>query len=113
MSTPDIAEQIRSKIQEWQAQRDALVSEQAKQIIIAAVSAILYDPHPGWRLPDEMTPWPSQEEDCARFNRTRSTRFRIFSMKLPRTLRSPASSIPFCCCIMLRTSSRRYAPSPR
>ncbi|WP_442754685.1 hypothetical protein ACNHKD_17075 [Methylocystis sp. JAN1] len=58
----DIAEQIRSKILEWQQQRAAVVSEQSKQIIVAAVSAISYDPHPGWRLPVEMTPWPSVGE---------------------------------------------------
>jgi hypothetical protein len=58
----DIAEQIRSKISEWQQQRAAVVSEQSKQILVAAVSAISYDPHPGWRLPAEMTPWPSVGE---------------------------------------------------
>jgi hypothetical protein len=58
----DIAEQIRNKILEWQRQNAARVSEQAKQIVLAAVSAISYDPHPGWRLPTEMTPWPSLDE---------------------------------------------------
>lgn len=62
MTTPDIAEQIRNKILEWQKQRYAVVSEQAKQIIVATVSAIYYDPHPGWRLPGGMMPWPSLEE---------------------------------------------------
>lgn len=58
----DIAEQIRNKIFEWQKQRAASVSEQAKQIIVATVSAVAYDPHPGWRLPSEMMPWPSMQE---------------------------------------------------
>jgi hypothetical protein len=62
MPTPDIAEQIRNKILEWQKQRAASVSEQAKQIIVATVSAISYDPHPGWRLPGGMMPWPSLDE---------------------------------------------------
>jgi hypothetical protein len=58
----DIAEQIRNKILEWQRQNAARVSEQAKQIVLAAVSAISYDPHPGWRLPTGMGPWPSFDE---------------------------------------------------
>jgi hypothetical protein len=57
-----IAEQIRNKILEWQRQTAARVSEQAKQILLAAVSAISYEPYPGWRLPTGMTPWPSMEE---------------------------------------------------
>jgi len=58
----DVAGQIRTKILAWRQQRAADVSEQSKQIIVAAVSAILYDPHPGWRLPTGMTPWPSMGE---------------------------------------------------
>ncbi|TLG73705.1 hypothetical protein [Methylocystis sp. B8] len=58
----DIAEQIRGKILEWQKRNAASVSEQAKQIVLAAVSAISYDPHPDWRLPDDMMPWPSMDQ---------------------------------------------------
>lgn len=58
----DIAEEIRNKILAWQKQSAITVSEQAKQIIVATVSAIAYDPHPGWRLPTDMVPWPSAEE---------------------------------------------------
>jgi hypothetical protein len=58
----DIAEQIRKEIRVWQKQSGASVSEQAQQIIVAAVSAIVYDPQPGWRLPAEMVPWPSLDE---------------------------------------------------
>jgi hypothetical protein len=58
----DIAEQIRSKILEWQNQKGVRVSEQAKQILLAALSAVSYDPHPGWRLPHGIMPWPSMDE---------------------------------------------------
>jgi hypothetical protein len=58
----DIAEQIRSEIRAWQKQSGVSVSEQVLQIIVAAVSAIVYDPHPGWRLPTGMGPWPSKDE---------------------------------------------------
>lgn len=61
MPSPDIAEQIRRRISEWQSNSDATVSEQAMQIVIAAVSAIVYDPHPRWRLPREMMPFPSAD----------------------------------------------------
>jgi hypothetical protein len=57
----DIAEQIRYEIAGWQRRKNASISEQAQQIIVAAVSAITYDPHPGWRLPTGMQPWPSIE----------------------------------------------------
>jgi hypothetical protein len=50
----DIAEQIDHQLQIWQKERSARIPEQAKQIIVAAVSAIVYDPHPGWRLPGAM-----------------------------------------------------------
>jgi hypothetical protein len=42
----DIAEQIHHQLQIWQKERSACIPEQAKQIIVAAVSAIVYDPHP-------------------------------------------------------------------
>jgi hypothetical protein len=58
---PDIAEQIHLQLHAWQKESGARISEQAKQIIVAAVSAIVYDPHPGWRLPSGMGPWPSKE----------------------------------------------------
>lgn len=56
----DIAEQIRSEIRAWQKQSGVSISEQVLQIIVAAVSAIVYDPHPGWRLPAGVLPWPSE-----------------------------------------------------
>lgn len=58
----DIAEQIRREIRAWQKQSGVSVSEQVLQIIVAAVSAIVYDPHPGWRLPTGIKPWPSKDE---------------------------------------------------
>lgn len=57
----DIAEQIHHEMHDWQRRREAGISEQAQQIIVAAVSAIAYDPHPGWCLPSGMEPWPSME----------------------------------------------------
>jgi hypothetical protein len=56
----DIAEQIREVIRAWQKQSGVSVSEQALQIIVAAVSAIVYDPHPDWRLPEGIFPWPTK-----------------------------------------------------
>ncbi len=58
----DITEQIRKEIREWQKQSGVRVPEQVQQILVAAVSAIVYDPHPGWRLPTGMEPWPSKDE---------------------------------------------------
>jgi hypothetical protein len=53
---PDIAEQIHHQLQAWQKARSARIPEQALQIIVGAISAIVYDPHPGWRLPSQMGP---------------------------------------------------------
>jgi hypothetical protein len=58
----DIAESIQAEIRKWQSFTGGKVSEQSKQIVIAAVSAIVYDPHPGWGLPSGMEPWPTLEE---------------------------------------------------
>jgi hypothetical protein len=58
---PDITEQIHNELHEWQRKRAARIPEQAQQIIVAAVSAIIYDPYPGWCLPSGMEPWPSME----------------------------------------------------
>jgi hypothetical protein len=58
----DIAEQIREEIRAWQKQSGVTISEQALQIIVAAVSAIVYDPHPDWRLPEGIWPWPSKDQ---------------------------------------------------
>lgn len=58
----DIAEQIHDQVQAWQGRRSARVPEQAQQVIIAAVSAIVYDPYPGWRLPGGMDFWTSMED---------------------------------------------------
>jgi hypothetical protein len=57
----DIAEQIHHEMYEWQRTRSARIPEQAQQIVVAAVSAITYDPHPGWHLPSGMEPYPSME----------------------------------------------------
>jgi hypothetical protein len=58
----DIAEKIQAEITRWQSCTDGKISEQSKQIVVAAVSAIVYDPHPGWRLPSGMGPWPTLKE---------------------------------------------------
>ena len=57
----DIAQQIHHKIREWQRKKAAGIPEQSQQIIVAAVSAIAYDPHPGWCLPSGVAPNPSME----------------------------------------------------
>lgn len=57
----DIAEQIHHEMHEWQRSRAARIPEQAQQIVVAAVSAISYDPHPGWRLPSGMEPFPTMD----------------------------------------------------
>ena len=59
---PDIAEQIHHEMHAWQRDRSARIPEQAQQIIVSAVSAIIYDPHPGWRLPSHMEPWVSMAD---------------------------------------------------
>jgi hypothetical protein len=58
----DIAEKINAEISKWRSRTGGRVSEQSKQIIVAAVSAIVYDPHPGWSLPSGMEPWPTLKE---------------------------------------------------
>jgi hypothetical protein len=58
----DIAEQIQHQLHAWQIRRSARIPEQAQQVVIAAVSAIVYDPHPGWRLPSGMGFWISMED---------------------------------------------------
>jgi hypothetical protein len=58
----DIAEKIHAEISKWQSCAGGRISEQGKQIIVAAVSAIVYDPHPGWRFPSGMEPWPTLED---------------------------------------------------
>jgi hypothetical protein len=58
----DISERIHAEISKWQSCTDGKISEQGRQIIVAALSGIVYDPHPGWRLPSGMEPWPTLED---------------------------------------------------
>jgi hypothetical protein len=109
----DIAEQIRNKILEWQRQNAARVSEQAKQIVLAAVSAISYDPHPGWRLPTEMTPWPSWTKVCSRFSKTPLENFLKFSMSWQKNRRMEKISMHSPCFMPHRASSIGFALSIR
>ncbi|MEK4031917.1 hypothetical protein WOC76_00370 [Methylocystis sp. IM3] len=61
----DIAEKIHRAITSWESCTGGKISEQGKQIIVSTVRAIVYDPHPGWRLPSGMEPWPTMEEALA------------------------------------------------
>lgn len=58
----DISEKIHAEISKWQFSTDGKISEQGRQIIVAALSGIVYDPHPGWSLPSGMEPWPTLED---------------------------------------------------
>jgi hypothetical protein len=68
-SVVDIAEKVHAAITSWESCTGGKISEQGKQIIVSAVRAIVYDPHPGWRLPSGMAPWPTMEEALAEVQR--------------------------------------------